>query len=146
MKLSTRGRYGVRFMLDLVEHGGEGNVPLGDIARRQDISEKYLWQIVNRLKTAGLIHAVPGASGGFTLARKPEAITLRDMLTVLEGRDELVACVTTPDTCPHSDNCRARNIWNEVSDRLGAMLESITLRDMLDKPATGGEETPACPR
>jgi Rrf2 family cysteine metabolism transcriptional repressor len=85
MKLSTRGRYGVRMMLELALHYGEGPILLKDIAERQGISEKYLWQLINPLKTTGLVNSLRGAHGGYVLAKAPEAISLKAILQILEG-------------------------------------------------------------
>jgi Rrf2 family protein len=119
--------------MDLVVHGEERNVTLQEVARRQAISEKYLWQIVNPLKTAGLIRAAAGPGGGYTLARPPATITLHDILAVLENDFALVACVLTPTTCSRSNACAAREIWREVEGKIGQVLASITLSDIADK-------------
>jgi Rrf2 family protein len=133
MKISTKGRYGVRFLMELGMHGAQGNVTLKEVAQRQSISEKYLWQIVNPLKAAGLIRATLGSHGGYTLAKSPATITLRDILAVLEGDCTLVACVTTPTVCPRSNACASREVWREVDGKLAAAMQSITLSDMVAK-------------
>lgn len=133
MKISTKGRYGVRFMVDLVAHSTEGNVTLKEVAKRQAISEKYLWQIVNPLKAVGLLRAIAGPGGGYTLAKPPSAVTLRDILAVLEGDCTLVACVTTPTVCPRSSACASREVWRELDGKLAEAMQSITLSDMVAK-------------
>jgi len=133
MKISTKGRYGVRFMMDLASHEKKGNVTLREIARRQAISEKYLWQVVSPLKKEGLIRAVAGPGGGFTLARPSKGITLGDILAVLEGDSAVVACIDDPAACGRSNACAAREVWNEVGRRFGEVLASITLADMAEK-------------
>ena len=133
MKVSTKGRYGLRFMLDLAGHSDSGNVKLKDIALRQAISEKYLWQIVTPLKTAGLISSTMGPGGGYTVAKAPTEITLRDILDVLEGGGGLVHCVTKPSACVRSDACVSREIWGEVNAKIAAVMDSVTLKDMVDK-------------
>lgn len=133
MKISTKGRYGVRFLMELATHGSEGNVTLKEVAQRQSISEKYLWQIVNPLKAAGFIRASLGAHGGYVLAKPPSTITLRDIMAVLEGDCTLVACVTTPTVCPRSNACASREVWREVDGKLAAAMESINLSDMVAK-------------
>jgi len=85
MKLSTKGRYGVRLMLDLAAHYGERPVLLKEISQREDISEKYLWHLITPLKSAGLIHATRGAHGGYELAKAPSEITVKDVFEVVEG-------------------------------------------------------------
>ena len=135
MKISTKGRYGVRFMLDLAVHGKEGVVTLKAVARRQQISEKYLWQVVTRLKSAGLIAATVGAKGGYTLARDPAKVTLKDILDPLEGDCALVKCTKRASVCSRSSACVAREIWQEVSLALTRAMEKITLKTMMEKYA-----------
>ena len=133
MKITTKGRYGVRFMLDLAIHGKEGVVTLKAVARRQQISEKYLWQVVTRLKSAGLIAATVGAKGGFRLARDPAKVTLKDILEPLEGDCALVKCTRRASECGRSSACVAREIWQEVSRALARAMETITLKTMMEK-------------
>lgn len=133
MMISTKGRYGVRFLIDIAAHSAEGNITLKEVSRRQSISQKYLWQIANLLKTAGLIRTVAGLHGGYTLAKPPSAITLRNILAVLEGNCTLVACVTTPSVCRRSNACASREVWKEVDGKLVEAMESITLSDMVQK-------------
>ncbi len=133
MRVSTKGRYGVRFMMDLAEHEKEGNVTLREVSRRQAISEKYLWQVVTPLKKAGLIRAVAGPGGGYALIRAATSITLRDILAVLEGDDALVACTNEPAICPRSNACASREVWKEVGAKLTSALDSITLDEMAQK-------------
>lgn len=133
MKISTKGRYGVRFMLDLAIHGQESAVTLKAVARRQQISEKYLWQVVTRLKSAGLIAATVGAGGGYTLARDPGKVTLKDILEPLEGDCALVKCTRRASVCGRSAACVAREIWQEVSRALTRAMEKITLQTMMEK-------------
>ena len=116
--------------MDLAAHSAMGNVTLKDVAKRQDISKKYLWQIVNPLKSAGIIRAVTGPHGGYALAKPPSSVTLRDILAILEGDCALVACVDTPAACPRSNACASRDIWREVEEKLAEAMESITLSDM----------------
>jgi len=133
MKISTKGRYGVRFLMDLGAHAHEGSVTLKDVARRQAISEKYLWQVVNPLKAAGFIRATLGAHGGYKLAKSPATISLLDILAVLEGQGAVVACVSSPGTCCRSNDCTARQIWREVDQKVSAVLKAITLHDMIER-------------
>jgi len=135
VKISTKGRYGVRFMLDLAVNGKEGVVTLKAVARRQQISEKYLWQVVTPLKSAGLIAATVGAKGGYTLARDPAKITLKDILEPLEGDCALVKCTKRASVCSRSSACVAREIWQEVSRALDRVMETITLKTMMEKYA-----------
>ena len=133
MRVSTKGRYGVRFMLDLSQHQEDGPVALRDIARRQAISEKYLWQVINPLKALGLVSSVRGAKGGFVLARPPAQITIRDIVSTLEGSTALVKCLDSPETCKRSGTCVAREMWEELEGKMSEAMGAITLQDMIDR-------------
>jgi Rrf2 family protein len=133
MKLSTKGRYGVRLMLDLAAHYGEGPVLLREISRREDISEKYLWHLINPLKSVGLIHATRGAHGGYVLAKAPFKITIKDIIEVVEGPLCLVDCVEKPSTCKRSSFCIARDLWGEASKALATTLETTTLAALVER-------------
>jgi Rrf2 family protein len=139
MKLSTRGRYGVRLMLDLALHCGEGPILLRDIAQRQKISEKYLWQLINPLKTTGLVNSLRGAHGGYILGKAPEAISLREILQVLEGPLCMVGCVDNPSLCERADSCIFRNIWEEASNNMRQTLEDTTLAALIKRHKKKGE-------
>lgn len=134
MRLSTKGRYGVRLMIDLAEHYDQGPISLRDISHRQELSEKYLWQLITLLKNAGLISSTRGGrGGGYTLAELPSRITLKDILLVVEGSLCLVECTQKPALCHRSPSCVARDVWCEVSEKLSETLESFTLEHMLEK-------------
>lgn len=133
MKLSTRGRYGVRLMLDLALHYGEGPILLKDIAERQGISEKYLWQLINPLKTTGLVNSQRGAHGGYVLGKAPEAISIKAILQVLEGSLCLVDCVDNPSLCERAPSCISRDIWGEASKNMQQTLEDTTLAAMVER-------------
>ena len=133
MKLSTKGRYGVRLMLDLAARFGQGPVFLKDIAKRQEISEKYLWQVLSSLKNAGLINSTRGAHGGYCLARPPAEITLKDIISVLEGNLCLVKCVNNKSFCKRSDDCIANQVWSELTGKISQLFASFTLENMLEK-------------
>ena len=141
MRLSTRGRYGVRLMIDLALHNGNGPVMLKDISRRQGISQKYLWNLINPLKSAGLVKSTRGAHGGFTLARDPAGISVTDILQVLEGSLCLVDCVENPSASEKSTNCVARDIWCLASGNLRQTLASVTLAHLMEKQR--GKRAPA---
>lgn len=138
MKISTRGRYGTRMMLDLAAHHDQGPTPLREIANRQDLSVKYLEQLIIPLKAAGYIRSVRGARGGYTLARKPDKINVGQIIKVLEGGLSLVDCVEDPKMCEREKNCPTRDIWLRMSERLMEELSSLTLSDVLD-----GKKLPA---
>ena len=136
MKLSTKGRYGVRLMLDLALHYGEGPILLKDIAERQGISEKYLWQLTDSLKIAGLINTTRGSHGGYSLAKPPLEINLNDIVSILEGKFCIVECVNNPEICERTKTCATRDVWSEVSEKISKTLETITLQDMIEKQAS----------
>jgi Rrf2 family protein len=133
MKLSTKGRYGARLMLDLALHYGTGPVLLRDIAERQDISEKYLGHLIQPLKTAGLINASRGAHGGYQLAKPPDQIDLAEVVQAAEGDLCLVECVSNPLICDRNEGCVTRDIWEELSVKVDDLLRSVTLQDMVNR-------------
>jgi Rrf2 family protein len=133
MKVSTKGRYGLRVLLDIALHSEATAVALRDIARRQEISQKYLWQVINPLKAAGILRATRGAHGGYVLARPLESVTLLDVISILEGADSLVACVAAPETCGRSVSCTAREAWVEVDTKLNDALRGITLKSLIER-------------
>jgi Rrf2 family protein len=125
-------------MLDLAAHHDQGPTPLREIAKRQDLSVKYLEQLIIPLKAAGYIRSVRGARGGYTLARKPDKINVGQIIKVLEGGLSLVDCVEDPKVCDREKNCPTRDIWLRMSERLMEELSSLTLSDVLD-----GKKLPA---
>lgn len=133
MRLSTKGRYGVKAMFDLAQHNGEGPVSLKNVAERQGISEHYLEQLISGLRKAGLVKSVRGAQGGYTLAKEPAKITVGDIIRVLEGPIGPVDCVAEedPEICDKADCCVTRGIWEKVRDSIAEVLDSITLEDMV---------------
>ena len=133
MKLSTKGRYGTRFMIRLALAGPDAVCTLKEIAAEEDISEKYLWQIARGLKDAGYIHAAPGAHGGYRLARAPATLTLGDILTALEGDLALVDCIASPASCRRSTECVARGVWLEVTAKIRDILDGIRLDDLVER-------------
>jgi len=130
MKLSTRGRYGTRLMLELALRYNKGPVLLKDISSSQDISLKYLGQLIIPLKIGGLIKSTRGSHGGYFLARPPEKIKLSEILTATEGSLDIADCIKSPDICYRSKNCVARKIWEEASKKFYDVFQSITLKDM----------------
>ena len=133
MKLSTKGRYGARLMLDLALHYGKGSLLLKDVAKRQEISEKYLGHLILPLKAAGLINATRGAHGGYTLAKPPQNITLEEVIRAVEGNLAVVECVSTPRICHRVDFCVTRDIWSLMSEKITEILDSTTLQDMVNR-------------
>ena len=141
MKVSTKGRYGLRTLMDIADHQTKGPVNLGDIAERQGISAKYLWQIVNLLKTAGFVRGTRGPKGGYVLLRDPSEITLLDVIQTLEGPLSLVECVDSPDFCPRTEACVAHSVWEEVSVAIRNALQKITLAEILRRHANAGSSS-----
>jgi Rrf2 family protein len=132
MKLSTRARYGVRIMVELALNYGRGPVFLKDISRRQSISEKYLSLIIIPLRGVGLVNSSRGAYGGYSLAKEPSQITMKEIVDVLEGNCSLVDCVKNPSACSRVPLCASHDIWAMVGNRISETLNSITL-EMLVK-------------
>jgi len=130
MKISTRGRYGTRAMLDVALHYTEGRVHLKDIARRQQVSKKYLEHLISRLQTAGLLRSTRGTRAEISLARPPSEIRLSEIFQTLEGPIALLDCVDNPERCPRSSTCATRDIWMQMGQLLSAFLESKTLEDL----------------
>jgi len=120
-------------MFDLAVQYGKGPIFLKDIAERQGISEKYLWQLINPLKTTGLVNSQRGARGGYVLAREPGLISLKEILQVLEGSLCLVDCVDNPSLCERAASCVSRDIWGEASKGMLKTLEETTLATMVAK-------------
>jgi Rrf2 family protein len=131
MKLSTRARYGVRLMLVLAQNYGKEPVYLKDIARQEEISEKYLSLLIMPLRGIGLVTSVRGAYGGYNLARDPKEITLKEIVDVLEGDCSLVNCVKNPSSCSRVATCVSHDIWATIGGKIAETLSSITLDMML---------------
>lgn len=142
MKLSTKGHYGLRAMFDLALHYGQGPIPLKLIAERQQLSDNYLEQLVAALRKAGLVESIRGAQGGYVLARRPEAITVGDIIRVLEGPIAPLDCVNEeePADCQQFHYCISRNVWAKVRDSITEVIDSISLADMC-KEAKEMEQT-----
>lgn len=133
MKLSTRSRYGTRLMLDMAQHYNQGPIQLGDIAKRQDVSVKYLEQIIIPLKKAHYIESVRGPKGGHILTRPPEEITLGEIVALLEEGTSLVECSDHAEVCQRADSCPTRLIWKEAAEAMFERLQAITLADLVNK-------------
>lgn len=134
MRLSTKGRYGLKAMFDLALNVGEGPVALNSIAERQNISVHYLEQLFSNLRKAGLVKSIRGAQGGYILADQPHNITVGDIIRTLEGPLAPTECVSNDDSteCSKADCCVTRTIWEKIRDSINTVVDSITLQDMLD--------------
>jgi len=133
MKLSTKGQYGTRALLDLALHEGEGPVQLKAIAQRQQISHMYLEHLIAPLVAAGIIRSTRGVRGGVWLAKPPQEIKLSEVIELLEGSIAPVECVNDPKYCPRSSTCVTREVWGEVKKAINGVLESTTLRDLVER-------------
>jgi len=133
MKLSTRGQYGTRALLELALHQGEEPVPLKDIAQRQQISLPYLEHLITPLIAGGIVWSTRGTRGGVALARPPEQVKLSEVIQLLEGSIAPVDCVYNPGKCTRSELCVTRDIWTELERAMIGVLESTTLRDLVER-------------
>ncbi len=133
MKLSTRTRYGIRAMLDLARNNDGEPMQLKNIAKHQEISVKYLEQLIAILKSAGFVRSIRGSKGGYMLARAPEKIKLNEIFGVLEGSVATVECVENQDQCARAADCVVRDVWVEVQKAIEGVLSAITLRDLAER-------------
>jgi Rrf2 family protein len=136
LKISTRGEYGIRAILDIALHSDEGPVTLKSISGRQDISEPYLEQLIGGLRKAGLVVSTRGSQGGYVLAREPSQITIGDLIRVLEGPIAPVDCVNEQmgdsGCCSNVNRCATRVLWRKLRDSMTEVLDSTTLADLID--------------
>ena len=131
MKLSTKGRYGVKAMVDLAMHYGDTPVSIKTISQRQNISEYYLEQLFSPLRRAKLIKSIRGAQGGYVLNSAPKDITVADIMYVLEGPVEIAECIEGTE-CDNIDYCATRLLWEKIKNSIDEVMESITLQDIVD--------------
>lgn len=133
MKISTKGRYALRLMIDLAQHDAGGYIPLRDISKRQQISAKYLEQIVVQLSRAGFVISTRGAQGGYQLARHPSEYTVGDILRITEGSLAPVVCLEhEPVDCPRVDECITLSFWRGLYDTINNYVDSVTLEDLVN--------------
>jgi len=133
MKLSTRTRYGIRAALELAETYGQGPLQIKVIAERQDISVKYLEQLMTMLKSAGFIRSIRGSKGGYVLAREPAKTKLSEIFTALEGQPVTVECLENENRCARAIDCVTRQVWLQVQQAVMDVLDSMTLQDLVEK-------------
>lgn len=136
MKISTKGRYGLRIMTDLAVNGNEGLVSLKDIAAREHLSEKYLEQIINQLSKHGLVKSTRGAKGGYHLTRSPDEITVEDILKATEGSLAPVACAEDNGKCENYCDCVTSFIWTKIYEATIQVVSNITLSDLAQRSLT----------
>jgi Rrf2 family transcriptional regulator, cysteine metabolism repressor len=135
MKLSTKGKYGVRAVFEIARHYGNGPITIKEIAERQGISFSYLEQILHKLGKAGVIDSVRGPAGGYLLARRPADLTIGDIVRTLEGPIALSHCLEPGETgdCNQADDCVARMVWVKVGAKIEEALDSISFNDLLQQ-------------
>jgi len=133
MKLSTKGKYGVRAVFEIARHFGRGPLTIKEIADRQGISFSYLEQILHKLGKAGVIESVRGPAGGYLLARKPAELTIGDIVRTLEGPIALSHCLEPGESgdCNQADDCVARMVWAKVGAKIEEALDGISFDDLL---------------
>ena len=141
MKISTKGRYALRMLLDLAEHQNEGYIALKDIAARQDISKKYLEQIISILNSGGLVRSVRGPQGGYLLRKAPEDITVGAVLRLTEGTLAPVACVEedAPE-CERESICSTYNLWKQLYSAICSVVDTTTIADLCNSRPEAGDE------
>jgi Rrf2 family protein len=137
MKLSTRSRYGTRLMLDMAQHYELGPLHLAAIAQRQGVSVKYLEQIIIPLKKAQLVKGIRGPKGGHILAKPPEAITVAEIVALMEDGMTITACAEHPEVCRRSKTCVTRALWRDAADAMFGALRAVTLADLVKIQAAG---------
>jgi Rrf2 family protein len=138
MKISTKTRYGTRAMAELAYNYGDAPLCAKEIAKRQRISLKYLEQLIATLRASGLIKSTRGAHGGYSLAKPPDEINLREIFQVLEGSVAPVDCVDDPESCPRNRECVTRDVWLQMRDAMAKVLDSTTLQDLVERKQEKG--------
>ena len=135
MKLSTKGRYGLRAMIDLAQNGSKEAVSISSIAARQHISESYLEQLVGKLKKAGLVSSIRGAQGGYILAKEMEDISVGDILRALEGDLSPIDCPALMDEggCEQSGSCASKYVWQRLHDGINEIVDEIKLSTLVEQ-------------
>lgn len=134
MKISTRGRYGLRALVDLAVHGGEETISLSSIAGRQQISVSYLEQLIPKLRNAGLVNSIRGAQGGYVLAKPANEISVGDVLRALEGDLRPVDCaeLIKDQECSGSDYCVTKYVWQKINDSINETVDNIMISELVD--------------
>ena len=134
MKVSTKGRYALRLLLDLAEHRGEGFISLKEIAERQGISKQYLEQIVSLLNTSNLLRTNRGKQGGYMLAKQPAEYTVREVLRITEGSLSPISCLEEEvNRCEKATYCKTLSMWTGLQKVINDYLDSVTLQDMVEQ-------------
>lgn len=141
MKISTKGRYALRLMIDLAMNNDGEPIPLKDVAQRQGISDKYLEQIISVLNKAGYVKSVRGPQGGYILKKKPEDYTAGMILRLTEGSLAPVACVEEDETdCERQNGCVTYMLWKKINDAVNGVVDTVTLKDLIDWQKNGNAD------
>ncbi len=140
MRISAKGRYGLRALFDLALNYGQGPILIKDIARRQIIPEAYLEQIFLSLKKAGLVKSLRGAYGGYLLAREPQGINIKEIMDILEGADPVVPCLENAQVCSLFKDCLLKDFWEELGQAQNSLMGRITLADLVRKKTLRRQE------
>ncbi len=134
MKISTKGRYAVRMLLDMAEHTNDGFISLKDIAERQGISKKYLEQIISLFNNTGILRSSRGFKGGYKLSRQPSEYTIGEILRITEGSIAPIACLDQkPNQCERQASCKTLFVWEGLRDVIAEYLDGITIQDIIDR-------------
>jgi len=140
MKISTKGRYGLRILIDLATHDSTKPRMVRDIAKSQQISEKYISRLIIDLRRARLVRSVRGMKGGFFLARPPREITLLEIIETMEGTLSVVDCVMAPEKCALNGTCTARAIWTRLNNGIRELMRGITFEEILTEYNKGNTD------
>ena len=136
MRLSTKGRYGLRAVVDLAVHATESAVSISSIAKRQGLSESYLEQLIAKLKKAGIVTSIRGTNGGYQLAKPPQEISVGDILRALEGRLCVVECPENHE-CDNYDSCVTKYVWKRINDSINKVVDTMTLEEVISNGCRG---------
>lgn len=138
LKISTKGRYGLRAIIDLILHSQGDNVPLNTIAERQNISKNYLEQVFSSLRKAGIVNSIKGAQGGYFLAKEPSDISVGEILRILEG--DLSLAVLDPEAKENQiEECIYKNVWTKIDEKVNEVINNITLEDLVKELNEGND-------
>ena len=146
MRISTKGRYGLRAAIDGAVNGGRQAVPISEIAERQQLSESYLEQLMGKLRKADIVKSVRGAQGGYILAKQPSEISVGDILRSIEGDLRPVDCLSFKDDrkCSNGEVCATKFVWEKINESINETVDSITLQDILNQNLKKNADEPAC--
>ena len=136
MKISTKGRYAVRLLIDMANNDGEQPIKVKDIAARQGLSEKYLEQIIAALNKGGIVNSIRGAGGGYQLARPASDITVGEVLRITEGSLSPVACMDQElEACNRCESCESLGVWKDLADAINNVVDNVTIASLVEKQA-----------